>query len=200
MPKISMVIPTYSINDFLVEEAINAASSYRKQVDELIITEDGGIYSEDLRRVADIYIYNRKNVGFSKNVNKGWKLATGDFVMIANSDTVLHNSDLNLLCEKGMVTSPHIAGLPVSDKLRGCFWCAPKEVTTERGMLLEDMRTYFSDDEYYERIKDIFSKIDKVIIIHDEEQTTKATGINSGPELRKDLEIYNNLKKEGIAK
>ena len=198
--KISMVIPTYTLNDELEEMAINCAVSYGDQVDQLIIVEDGGRYSEQLRKYADIYIYNTDNKGFTANVNRGWRNADGDFVMIVSSDTILlHHGNLEDLCIEGKVTSPEIVNQYI-DRLAGPFFCVPKEVTKERGMLREEMHTYSSDSEFDNRVADIFEKVPSVQIFHEQAKTVSAAGVEGGEQQRIDREAYQKLIEEGKAK
>jgi len=196
--KISMVIPCYSITKELADMAARAAIFYRDQVDELIISEDGGMFWPKLHELADIYTIYKHNNGFTRNVNLGWKQAKGDYVMIVNSDTWLRKGNLNDLCIPGKVTSPIIAnqGIPF---LAGPFWCAPKEVTKERGYLMEEMKTYSSDSEYDHRVRDIFQKVTSVEIFHEQAQTVKAAGIEGGPEQERDRRILQQLIEEGKA-
>lgn len=198
LPYISMVIPTYTLNKDLEELAYRAACSYRPQVDELIIIEDGGLPSERLAKIANHYIYH-KNYGFTKNVNTGWKNASGKFVMIVNSDTYLLKGFLVDLCIKGKVVSPEIVNQYI-ERLAGPFWVAPKEVTKERGYLMEEMKTYSSDSEYENRVADIFQKVPFVQIYHEQAQTVKVAGIEGGVEQQRDREIYARLIAEGKAK
>lgn len=197
--KISLVIPCYTINKELEELAIRAALSYRERVDELIITEDSGFYSPELMKLSDVYIWGKDNVGFTKNVNRGWKNAHGDYVMIVNSDTFLLKGDLNDLCIPGKVTSPQLGNQNIPF-LAGPFWCAPKEVTLKYGYLMEEMKTYSSDSEYDARVRSIFQRVPSVRIYHEQAQTVKAAGIEGGKEQQRDREIYQKLKEEGKAR
>ena len=196
--KLSMVIPTYTLGADMEEMALFCAESYMDQVDELIIIEDSGIESEALKKLADIYIVNDDNLGFTKNVNKGWAMAKGDFVAIASSDTYLISGKLDDLCVPGKVTSPLIVnqGIP---RLAGPFWVTPKEVCEERGMLMEEMHTYCSDSEYDHRTKDIFQKVPSVRIHHRMAQTVRPAGIEGGSQQANDRQIYQQLIKEGKA-
>jgi len=196
--KISMVIPCYTVSDHLVGLAVDAATSYRDQVDELIIVEDGDRYVKELHDLADIYVLYKNNVGFTKNVNRGWDLASGDFVMIVSSDTKLKSGELKNLCIKDKVTSPEIInqGIPF---LAGPFFVVPKEVKEERGTLLEDMKTFSSDSEYDHRVRDIFQKVNSVKIFHHMAQTVKAAGIEEGVEQAKDRQVYQDLISKGLA-
>lgn len=199
MPEISMVIPTYTINEDLELMTEINASTYRNQVDELIIVEDGGKYSKDLEKIADVYAYNHDNVGFTANVNRGWKLSTGDFTMIASSDTQLYEGLLADLCIKGKVTSPRTTDQNIP-YLWGAFFVVPKEIKEERGMLKEEMRTYSSDSEYDNRVRDIFLKVNSVRVHHEQSQTVKPAGVEGGKEQEKDMLAYKKLIDEGKAK
>lgn len=197
--KISLVIPTYTLTKELERLSLWAAASYREQVDQLIITEDGGMYSPKLQEISDIYIYNKVNVGFSKNVNRGWKNADGDFVMIVNSDTQLMKGKLDDLCIPGMVTSPEIVNQYI-DRLAGPFWCTPKELTDRFGYLREEMRTYSSDSEYDERMKDFFIKVPSVQVFHEQAKTVTEAGVEGGEEQERDRKIYADLIAKGEVK
>lgn len=194
-----MVIPTYTINKDLEELAIRACLSYRDSVDELIVTEDGGLFSVNLMQLSDIYIYNKENKSFTANVNRGWRQSTGDYTMIVNSDTSLHFGDIKDLCVPGKVTSPTIANQYI-DYLAGPFFCVPKEVKEDRGILIEDMVVYSSDSEYDNRIRDIFQKVPSVIIYHEQAQTVKAAGVEGGEQQEKDRLAYKKLIDLGKAK
>lgn len=193
-----MVIPCYSLNKDLVNMALFCAETYRDQVDELIIVEDGGEYSDELRRLSNIYIYCEENRGFSVNVNRGWRQSTGDYTMIVSSDTWLSSGKLDDLCIPGKVTSPYIRNQGI-DFLAGPFFVVPKEVKEDRGMLLEEMHTYSSDSELDHRVRDIFQKVPSVEIMHLMAKTVTAAGVEGGEQQRKDREIYQRLIEEGKA-
>ena len=196
---ISLVVPCYSLTETLEEMAIICALSYRDQVEELIVVEDGGRYSKELQEIADVYIYNKHNKGFSVNVNRGWKNAMGDFVMIASSDTSLIEGNLTDLCIPGKVTSPEIDNQFI-DYLAGPFFVVPKEITKERGYLREEMRTYSSDSEYDNRVRDVFQKVPSVHIFHAQAQSVTQAGVEGGAEQQRDREAYQKLIDEGKAK
>lgn len=199
--KFSMVFTVHlaqGSEDHLEKLCLDAIKSFRPHCDEIVVTQGGGRYSPLLMEAADIYVYNHENIGFSKNCNQGWKVATGDYVAICNSDIYLVEGNPRDLCIPGKVTSPHIVnqGVPA---LAGCMWISPKTVTQERGMLLELLKTYSSDEDYNNRVKDIFQKVESVSIYHIQQQTVKALGIEGGPEQARDKALYEKLKKKGIA-
>ena len=198
MPKLTGVLPTYTLNDEMEQMAIVCADFYRDQLDELVITEDGGNFSQELCDIADIYIYNQKNKGFTRNVNVGWSVSSGDYTAIISSDTHLMKGNLKDLCINGKVTSPHIVNQSI-ERLAGPFFVVPKEIKEERGMLMEEMKIYCSDSEFDHRVKDIFQKVPSVEIFHEMMQTVRPAGVEGGEQQRKDREIYNKLKAEGKA-
>lgn len=193
--KLSMVIPTYTINKTLEGMAIDACTSYKDQVDELIICEDGGMYSIYLSQIADSYILNNNNVGFTANVNRGWRYASGDYVAIVNSDTMLKSGKLEDLCQPGRVMCPFIVSHPIEKPYSlGAFWVAPRDVTLRIGYLNESMKTYVSDAEYETRVEDILIKTDKVKIYHSSEETTRAAGIDRRREEERDHFAWERIK------
>jgi len=198
-PKISMVIPCYTKTKELEEQALMAIASYKDQVDELIVIEDGQMFSSKLMEASDIYIYNKNNIGFTANVNRGWRMANGEYVCIVNSDTILREGDLNDLCIPGKITSPLIVNQYI-DRLAGPFWCSPREVTKKYGYLMEEMVMYSSDSEYDERVKDIFVRVPSVKIYHEMAQSVTVAGVEGGVTQERDRQIYTQLQREGKAK
>jgi len=199
MPKISMVIPTYTLSRELEGFAIDAILSYRDQVDELIVSEDGGMFSYRIMDLVDKYIYNNTNVGFTKNVNNGWRLSTGEYTMIVNSDTSLEKGKLDDLCIEGKVTSPSISGQEI-EYLAGPFFVVPRTVLFDRGYLLDSLHTYCSDSEFDNRVRDIFEPVDSVRVYHAVSQTVTPAGVNTERQHTIDEEQYKYLKEIGVAK
>lgn len=194
----SLVIPAYTIDEESEEMTLRCIESYRAHVDEVIVSEDGGVYSEKLRKQSTSYLYNSENKGFSVNVNRGFRYATGDYIAIVSTDTYLIEGNPRDLCVPGKVTSPEIVNQYI-ERLAGPFFVVPKEVRDSLGYLLEDMRTYCSDSEYDHRTKHIFQKVPTVKVFHHMAQTVKKAGVEGGVEQRKDNDIYFELVKQGRA-
>jgi len=192
MPSFNILIPTYTLDSKLEQMAYDCARSYKQYVDKIIICEDGGKFSPKLQTIADTYIYNWDNVGFTKNVNRGWRYSQADFTGIVSSDTYLYDGDISDLCIKGKVTSPEIIN-QVIPYLAGPFWVCPKEIYQERGGLIETMHTYNSDSEYDHRVRDIFQKVPTVCIYHHMAQTVTPAGFNTPEQSQKDREEYAKL-------
>lgn len=168
---LSLVIPTYTLNTELEQMALKAVESYRPHVDEIVVSEDGGLKSDALAQAADTYVY-QAHKGFTANVNTGWREAHEEYVAIANSDTRHYKGKLTALCLPGRVTSPAIA--PISNpngrnpitELWGAFFVVPRDVRRERGMLDERMSLFMSDIEYGLRVFDLYTYVASVQIEH----------------------------------
>lgn len=83
---------------------------YTKQPYELIIVDNGSSdgttqYLKSI--VSDKLIINKTNLGFSRGVNQGIKIANGDCILLLNNDTIVANNWLSnqLKCLK---SSPNI--------------------------------------------------------------------------------------------
>jgi glycosyltransferase involved in cell wall biosynthesis len=148
----------------------NAARSYREALPEaeIIIVEDGGLKSSALLDVANVYCYHDNNYGFVTNLNLGWAMARGDYVFLVSSDTYIESGDPQDLCIPGKVTSPILVGHGEQGKrgLNGAFFVVPKQIAQTRGMHDQAFRTYYSDNDYYERVKDIFQLVPSVKFRH----------------------------------
>jgi hypothetical protein len=186
---LDIVIPCYTLTDELENFAVKCAQSYKGFCDKIIISEDGGRFSHRLLALCDLYLFGQDNVGFTANVNRGWKNSNADYTAIVNSDTYLIQGDLYQLCKEGRVTSPEIVNQCI-DRLAGPFFCVPKTIREERGLLVEEMKTYCSDSEYDERVKDIFVKVPEVKIFHHQTKTVSTAHIEGGAELERDRSIY----------
>jgi glycosyltransferase involved in cell wall biosynthesis len=167
LPTISVVIPCYTLDENLETMAYNSAKSYRF-ADEIIIVEDGGLKSPALLDIANTYCFHDNNYGFVVNLNLGWAMARGDYVFLVSSDTYIESGDPQDLCIPGRVTSPYLVGHGEQGKhgLNGAFFVVPRQIAQTRGMHDQAFRTYYSDDDYYERVKDIFQLVPSVKFRH----------------------------------
>lgn len=190
---LSIVIPTYTLNSYLENMAMCAVESYKGQ-GEIIVVEDGQMYSQKLMDMADTYIYNKENVGFTKNVNRGWRYATGEWVGIISSDTYLVSGNLKDMCIKGKVTSPEVINQTNITGLTGSFFIVHNSITKDRGYLIETMRTYYSDEEYANRTRDVFEKVNSVKIFHHMAQSV-STSNKDKTDSETDRIAYENLSK-----
>lgn len=192
---ISLCIPTYTLNKELEQMALRCVHSFKfacesSGVDyEVVISEDGGMYSPALMEEANVYIYNLDNQGFSKNVNMAWKNAKGKYVAIINSDTYYVSGDIKDMCIQGRVTSPQIINQDI-EGFAGCFWVAHKDIPKNFGYLDEDMRIYYSDEVYKKKIGDSFQKVETFKIFHGQAKTVTTAGVNTPEQYKIDKEVY----------
>lgn len=167
---LTIVVPTYTANEKLERMAYDFITTYKQQGAKVIICEDGQRQSKWLLDLADTYIYNTENVGFTRNVNRGWKYALADgadYVAIVNSDTYWISGVLEDLCVPGKITSPTFENQTFKKfQLRGSFFVVPRTVSDKYGFLDETMKTYFSDQDYADRTEKIFQEIETVKIFH----------------------------------
>jgi len=189
----TLVVPTYTLSTELEEMALECVKSHRDQVDQVIISEDGGRYSKKLRSCADIYIYTKKNEGFTKNVNKAWKMSTSDYTLIVNSDAYLESGNLVDLCTTPNVTCPYVEGDTTTSGFTGTYFVVPKETLGKYGMLDERLRTFGSDGDYFERIRHLFRKEGRVKIGHHGSQTLKEAKMDIKEESNLDSLKYRDI-------
>lgn len=174
--KLSMIVPTYTTDARRLDMAKHTCKVWRDQVDELILIEDGGAFSEELAKIAHIYIYHADNIGVCLNMNMGWQLAHArgaDFVAIADSDVQLFKGSVRQLCVPNKVCVPAVAQHPTSAAFVAPMLCVAREITDKIGMY-DDRggahRNEGFDPEYQARLHAYDSlaltKINEVIIWH----------------------------------
>lgn len=195
---LQIVIPTYTKTDELEKMAYDFALTYKQQGAKIIICEDGQKKSKWLMDLSYVYIYNSDNVGFTKNVNRGWKYAIAngaDYVGIVNSDTYWISGNLNDLCIPDTVTSPILENQAFGEyQLRGSFFVVPKTVSDRVGYLDESMKTYCSDQDYADRTKGMFKEVDSVRVYHLCSESMKSYEHKESDDIN-DKEVYANLPK-----
>lgn len=130
--KISLIIPYYPVvgkEESVLEECVKSINGY----DELILVVNDGI-------------------GYGAAVNRGLKLAKGDYLMIANDDIILDRGDIRSLCEPDAVTCPQINN--EHKDFNGGLFCIPRAVYEKVGGFDEQFKIgYFEDDDYIMRLR-----------------------------------------------
>jgi len=110
---LSIVIPNYTGEKLLkanLPKVLDAFSTYKKGFVEIIIADDpssdssGQVIKAFIESIKDKHIIgktiankNKRESGFSKNVNRGVSLAKGDILILLNSDVAPHKDFLEPL-------------------------------------------------------------------------------------------------------
>lgn len=95
--KVSIIIVTYNTRQ-MTSECIDSIFEKTKGIDfEIILVDNASVdgskeFFEKDSRIK--YIYSEKNLGFGKANNLGYKIATGKYIFLLNSDTLLVNNAL----------------------------------------------------------------------------------------------------------
>lgn len=170
---------------------MRAINSYKHQLDELIIIEDGGEYKQEYVDNSSVYVYNSSNSGFTRSVNQGLKMATGDYIACISNDTYLISGNIQELCTKDTVVSPEVENQP-GLQFAGSFFVVPRSIYDKVGGLDERMKVYYSDEDYIFRLKSNGIAIEKnqdVVIHHDIKQTVVDEQLHS----REDGRVYDSI-------
>lgn len=163
---LSCVVPTYSINDKLISTTLKCLESLRPLVDELIVTEDGERVIPEIANIADLYLFH-KNLGYARNANLGWKMATHEYVLHANADTHVVSGNLQDLCIDSTITSPKVN--EDGNILSGAFFCVPRSVSDELGMFNDYYMFDGADHNLWNRYLSKYpsKRVESVIVRHE---------------------------------
>lgn len=132
MQKVSVIIPYMEINE-------GKPAVLKRLVD-------------SLRGYDELVISSNWKEGYAKPINRGLRLAKGDFLVVMNDDIVLSEGSLQDLCDPNYVTSPLIDGR--EQPFWGCCFCIPRWVYETVGGLDERYRiSYFDDDDYINTLR-----------------------------------------------
>ena len=94
MPKVSVIVPVYNVEQYLAE-CLNSIISQTLQDIEIICVDDGStdnsgkILDDYAVREGRIRVIHQENCGVSKSRNKAIRSALGEFVMFVDSDDLL---------------------------------------------------------------------------------------------------------------
>lgn len=110
MMKISIVIPNYNGENLLRKNLPKVIEATENLVAEIIVVDDASTdksvesikyYASSIKNlnIELKIIENKNNLGFSSTVNKGVKEATGDVVVLLNTDVVPEKGFLNPIIE-----------------------------------------------------------------------------------------------------
>ena len=115
MNKLSVVIPVYNVEDY-IRDCVE--SIYRQEMDEedfeVIIVNDG-TRDRSMERIQDliarhgnIIVINQTNQGLSAARNAGISAATGEYILMVDSDDLLVGNSLRPVLDKAVATKADI--------------------------------------------------------------------------------------------
>ncbi len=168
----SVVIPLYYCDHSLYKVISDCLKSIKEHYPSLsvIVIDDASPLDHDF----PVTVRNAVNLGYTATVNKGIKLA-GDTFIVCNDDVVIKAGDFDHFSSMeglGIWVVQDSAGTP--DDTFGCCWGTTKETIEKVGYLNEEYKHYFSDRDYYERVKALDIPIYKdfsTVIEHKESAT-----------------------------
>lgn len=106
MPTVDIVIANWNTDELLTRclDSVAANVAARPELDVTTIVVDNGSTDDSVARVRSGYpwvelIANTQNVGFARANNQGVARSRGSYVLLLNSDTVLHDDALGQLVE-----------------------------------------------------------------------------------------------------
>lgn len=97
--KLSIVIINW--NDWkVIENCLSSIFQGTHQIDYEVIVSDNGSTDGSFERIraqfpAARVVQNRANLGFAKGNNAGIREATGEYILILNLDTIIHDGSFN---------------------------------------------------------------------------------------------------------
>lgn len=110
--KLSIIIVSFDTCDLLID-CLRSLRQFGPQIPHEVIVVDNGSADESVARVRvdfpeTILLVNARNLGFAAANNQGLKRASGDYVLLLNSDTKLTNGAIDTLVEF-LETNPEAA-------------------------------------------------------------------------------------------
>lgn len=171
--KTSLIIPVYSTTEqsvLMIEHCLGSLQYGRP--DEVIVVDDGSPLTNNFYGVDKIITLDQ-NSGYTVAVNAGLEAATGDIIIIGNSDLTFQPGWLEgilLPLQEGCDVSSIVTsdqGYMTADKTTigdrfGSLWAMKRAVYEDLGGLDESLgRGYFTDTDYYLRLKEKNYRIGK---------------------------------------
>ena len=91
MPKVSVVLPCYNVEQYL-RECLDSAIAQTLEDIEIICVNDGStdgslaIMNEYAQKDSRVKVIDKKNAGYGDSMNRGMDLATGEYIAILETD------------------------------------------------------------------------------------------------------------------
>lgn len=114
MKKISVIVPVYNVQDYIIECLTSILNQTIKEI-EIIIVNDG---SKDksiekiqylVEKNENIFVLHKENGGLSSARNEGLKYATGEYIIFIDSDDFIQSDFLERLYNEAKINNLDIA-------------------------------------------------------------------------------------------
>src|SRR5258706_6691893 len=104
-------------------------------------------WTDSVPHVDELIISANWKEGYAKPINRGLKLAKGDYLLVSNDDLIWDYGDIYDLCKPDIVTSPMVNGH--YQNFWGCCFMIPRIVYEKIGGMYEGYKiSYYDDDDY----------------------------------------------------
>ena len=116
MKKLSIIIVNYNVCYFLEQTLISVRKAIKNPDTEIIVVDnnsvDNSVEITKTKFPQVTLIENKKNAGFSQANNQGIKIASGEYILLLNPDTVIEEDTLTRCCQF-LDSHPDAGGLGV---------------------------------------------------------------------------------------
>jgi glycosyltransferase involved in cell wall biosynthesis len=102
-PSLSIVIPVYNVEKYIVKCISSIISQRDFDKTELIIINDGtkdnsiGLVEHMIEELPNVVLYNQENAGLSRARNAGLRIAKGEYVWFVDGDDYIDKQAISLL-------------------------------------------------------------------------------------------------------
>lgn len=122
-------------------------------------------------QVDETIVVSSKGNSLSHKINKGLKMASGDYVLILNDDAIYESGNVENLCVPGNITCPGLNGRHAREQqFHAHAFCVPKYIYEETGGYDEEYeQAYYDDWDFWRNVEHKgFGKqiVDTVNFIH----------------------------------
>jgi len=174
---ISVIVPVYITNDAQIAMTMRCLESAKltKLTYELIIVETCSDYFKD---ECDIHIYEKEKTTCTKSINRGFKCASGDYVVLLTNDVILKSSWLECLLDCFRIKDCGLSTLATTqlkhveqDKIDEGIWFSVAMMKKRSDYFDENytnswddsdliMRTYIDDKKIYRNFNCVVDHLD----------------------------------------
>ena len=115
MPKFSIIIPVYNVEDY-IKECLDSVKKQSFKDYEVIVVNDGTKdKSMDIVKKYDVKVINQENQGLSAARNNGAKKAKGEYLLFLDSDDTIENNLLEVLNEAATKYKPDVLRFQIQE-------------------------------------------------------------------------------------